>query len=293
MGEALITRRGGGEKVTIDGVNVKDKLDLITIRTSNMSISTLPYSKFDGTSVSHNGELHSMGKGTEHYKWDSTAWTQVSTIPFGAEYATAVVFNDEIHLMSGTNHYKWDGASWTQVSTLPVSLGISGGKAVVLNDELYFAVCVNYKATLYKWDGIAWTLLTSASANYVSDVSAAVLNDKIYVTFNASGAVNETQFHEFNGTQLVRAASGGHTSLESNCVVTFDGAIHLIGSSSSDYYTLHDKWDGETFTRLKSLPLEYSAGNAVVHNGYINLVGGYNSRTAHYALDVDDYRKVI
>ena len=48
----------------------------------------------------------------------------VSTLPYAFHSGSAVVYNNEIHILGGyelvsKNHYKWDGISWTEVSTLP------------------------------------------------------------------------------------------------------------------------------------------------------------------------------
>ena len=65
----------------------------------------------------------------------------VSTIPFNFYYGSAVVYNNEIHVLGGSSsakvHYKWDGSSWVEVGTLPVNhYGVA--KAVVYNN-----LCVN------------------------------------------------------------------------------------------------------------------------------------------------------
>ena len=138
------TLGGGGAKVTIDGVKVKDKLDLIT-ELMDVSGSTLPYNFYYGCAVVLNNEIHILGgyygsSGTSHYKWDGSSWTSVSTLPYEFYKGCAVVLNGEIHILGSGNssynrsHYKWDGASWTSVSTIPYRF--YSGSAVVLNNEI-------------------------------------------------------------------------------------------------------------------------------------------------------------
>ena len=101
---------GGSEKVTIDGVKVRDKMDLGMIF-STLFGSTLPYKFHQGSAVVLDGEIHILG-GSKHYKWDGSTWTSVSTLLYNLYYGSAVVLNREIHILGGldsvanTKHYK-------------------------------------------------------------------------------------------------------------------------------------------------------------------------------------------
>jgi hypothetical protein len=70
------------------------------------------------------------------YRWSKA---EASTIPYNFWGGSAVVFNNEIHILGGTNiytkHYKWDGSKWASVSTLPCRFDNSS--AVVLNNEIH------------------------------------------------------------------------------------------------------------------------------------------------------------
>ena len=65
-----------------------------------------------------------------------------STLPYGFYNGSAVVYNNEIHILGGDydsatykNHYKYNGSSWTKVSTLPYQS--YNGEAVVCNNEIH------------------------------------------------------------------------------------------------------------------------------------------------------------
>ena len=63
-----------------------------------------------------------------------------STLPYDFYNGSAVVYNNEIHILGSsgsdsTKHYKYNGTSWVSVSTLPYSF--SNGSAVVLNNEIH------------------------------------------------------------------------------------------------------------------------------------------------------------
>ena len=63
----------------------------------------------------------------------------VSTLPYAFQDGSAVVLNNEIHILGGQSfggyHYKFNGSSWTSVSALPYDF--YRGSAVVLNGEIH------------------------------------------------------------------------------------------------------------------------------------------------------------
>ena len=64
-----------------------------------------------------------------------------STLPYNFYAGSAVVLNNEIHILGTyntgnyTKHYKYNGKSWSSVSTLPYNF--YNGSAVVLNNEIH------------------------------------------------------------------------------------------------------------------------------------------------------------
>ena len=115
------TAGGGGSSVIIDGTEFKGILELSASTTPTKSVSTLPY---------------------EFY------------------YDSAVVYNDEIHILgdysgeSLNSHYKWNGSSWTSVSTLPYLF--YKGSAVVYDNEIHILGSYSNTKMHYKWNGSSW-----------------------------------------------------------------------------------------------------------------------------------------
>ena len=76
----------------------------------------------------------------------------VSTLPYSFYIGSAVVYNNEIHILGGDNnytkHYKWDGTSWTSVSTLPYNF--YNGSAVVYNNEIHILGSSSSNYTAHK-----------------------------------------------------------------------------------------------------------------------------------------------
>ena len=91
-------------------------------------------------------------------------WSSVSTLPYKFRNSSAVVYNNEIHILGSavsgneTKHYKYDGSTWTSVSTLPYNF--YWGSAVVLNNEIHILGSYgdnSYKTKHYKYDCSTWT----------------------------------------------------------------------------------------------------------------------------------------
>ena len=76
------------------------------------------------------------------FKLEQCVDENVSTLPYQFYFGSAVIYNNEIHILGSynsssdyTNHYKYDGSTWTNVSTLPYNF--YEGSAVVLNNEIH------------------------------------------------------------------------------------------------------------------------------------------------------------
>ena len=87
-------------------------------------------------------------------------WNSISTLPYEFYHGSAVVYNNEIHILGGsgnkTAHYKWNGTSRTSESTLPYPFYQSS--AVVYNNEIHILGSYNssYYTAHYKWNGSSW-----------------------------------------------------------------------------------------------------------------------------------------
>ena len=142
VGKNLITGTYVPQVVKIDGVTVTEDLNLLSALT-DFKFPELPYNFYYGSAVVLNNEIHILGGSggdQNHYKFNGTSWTKVSTLPSKFYCGSAVVLNNEIHILGGfiyntTGHYKLNGTSWTKVSTLPYEFYY--GSAVVLNNKIH------------------------------------------------------------------------------------------------------------------------------------------------------------
>ena len=64
---------------------------------------------------------------------------EVSTLPYGFLWGSAVVFNNEIHIVGRHNslngHYKWNGSAWLEVAILPYVF--LHGRTVIFKGEIH------------------------------------------------------------------------------------------------------------------------------------------------------------
>ena len=129
----------------------------------------------------------------------------VSTLPYNFSTGSAVVLNDEIHILGSsgggstgfTNHYKFNGTSWESVSTLPYNF--STGSAVVLNNEIHILGSIYYDSgylyakKYYKFDGSSWIDAHALPYEFHSG-SAVVLNDAVHILGGGSSSYNTNHY---------------------------------------------------------------------------------------------------
>ena len=251
------------------------------LKVLNKSVSTLPYSFYNGCAVVLNGEIHILGSNdssnyTKHYKWNGSSWASVSTLPYDFYYGSAVVLNGEIHILGGdtypyTQHYKWNGSSWISVSTLPYNF--YNGAAVVLNGEIHIlgSGANNNPTRHYKWNGSRWTSVSTLPYNFYQG-SAVVLNNEIHILGGVGGY---TSHYKWNGSSWASVSTLPHKFYYGSAVV-LEGSIHILGTSYSSYNTSHYKWNGSSWTSVSTLPYNFYKGSAVILNNGIHILGSIN-----------------
>ena len=79
----------------------------------------------------------------------------------------------------------------------------------------------------------------------------------------------------------------------SNAVV-YNNEVHIMGSANSSHYTKHYKWDGNTWTFVKELPIFFYDGQCVVYNNEIHILGSedFDYGSIHYKWDGNEWISV-
>ena len=210
----------------------------------------------------------------------------VSTLPYALTYGTAVVLNNEIHILGGgsdlTNHYKFNGTSWESVSTLPYSF--DRGSAVVLNNEIHILGGGTDLTGHYKFNGTSWESVSTLPYGLISG-SAVVLNNEIHIL---GGTRVETNHYKFNGTSWESVSTLPYAFTYGSAVV-LNNEIHILGGTpietGSD--TNHYKFNGTSWESVSTLPYAFTYGSAVVLNNEIHILGGLGFETNHYTASPD------
>ena len=300
---------GGGAKVTIDGVKVKDDLSLISSNIENFMLggSSSGWSK-NFTPV----KLAVLNDGIylyRSYKYlykieDDTSGTKPVIVSSGSgndsnvavQHVNIVELNNEIHVIGGNDnavHIKWNGNAWVTVSTPPY---IAAGQAclVVLNGEIHLLGGGSYgtvnASKHYKWNGNAWTEVSTLPTGGLYDGCAVVLNNEIYIMQTDS---DFKSMYKWNGSAWTKVSTLPYNGQGSVCAEVLDGKIHIMGAYKT-YETSHYVWDGTSWEKIINLPTSSNYGDTVVYKGQINYVssGAYSTQyTQHYIVGVQTYRK--
>ena len=254
-------------------------------------------------------------------------WESASTLPYNFCKGSAVVYNNEIHILggygNGTAHYKFDGSNWISVSTLPLYFA-SKDLAVIFNNEIH--ILKNKKH--YKFDGSTWSEVSTLPYD-IYQSSAVVFNDELHILgydgesdvifhykwdgsswssvstlpyklYNGSAVVYNNEIHILGGE-----SSGDYTKhykwngsswskvstlpydMSYGSAVVYNNEIHILGSHDDSFYKYHYKYDGSTWSEVSTLPYSFNRGSAVVYNNEIHILGGYGNETAHYSYHIE------
>ncbi len=248
----------GTKRVDVAFSGVSSYFDVSVVLRS--LLKKLPYDFYGGEAVVYNNEIHILGGsspyGTNHYKWNGSSWTSVSTLPHAFRSGCAVVYNNQIHILGSTEyntkHYKWNGSSWTSVSTLPYAF--SSGCAVVYNNEIHilgsYTDSGNEKKH-YKWNGSSWTYVSTLPYNFSSG-SAVVYNNQIHILGGFSSFITPSQYHyKWNGSSWTSVSTLPYPFAVCPSVSWDSGTgdeIVILGAHGSSYRKYDAQWDGTTWT---------------------------------------------
>ena len=259
---------------TIDGVVQKENLALRSMITSFLGTS-LPYDIDIGSAVVLNNEIHILGGNggdQNHYKFNGTSWTKVSTLPYTFYGGSAVVLNNEIHILSGStntykqNHYKFNGTSWTKVSTLPDVTSFHSSVVILSNTLYIFAIpSSSSDRYLYKFNGTSWTKLDKSVLSFFGSGSALIAYQNEIHILGGSGTLSS--HYKFNGASWTKVSTLPYEFRECVAVVLND-EIHIMGSGVNGYAIVpspkHYKFNGSSWTELNNLPINITGSNAVL-----------------------------
>ena len=168
----------------------------------------------------------------------------VSTLPYGFSQGSAVVLNDEIHIMGSyngaTSHYKYNGTSWESVSTLPYNF--YEGSAVVLNDEIHIMGSDYYNGSdrlytnkYYKFNGSSWAKVRTLPYSFYGG-SAVVYNNEIHILGSDDGNYQKKHYlvRPDNRHIATMLPKGAHILLSDNENIVYASSAKRISSNIAE-----------------------------------------------------------
>lgn len=253
---------------------------------NNVSNNSAP----PAAAVVYRNEIHLLGgAGNEteniyHAKIDVKTGTvaDVGTLPFKFDIGSAVVLNDEIHLLGSNKepnkHYKWDGETWTQVSTIPFSVYYT--VAVALDGEIHLISGANNSVAHYKWNGETWTQVGTVPLTYSTRKAAVVVDGEIHYLVSLTVAGNDNYHYKWNGETWVNLGKLPCDIRGYKNAVSFDDMIFMHDADNSMwYYTWTEsanKWNN--YKNANDVTSEDSPCN-VYFGGWHDIGGGSNPVT--------------
>ena len=222
--------------------------------------------------VVFNGEIHLLGcyvdKKSTHVKWSGASWTSVGKLPFRGSDVGYVVYNNEIHKISGegtyNSHHKYDGTEWVQIGKAPYST--TGHHLVVYNGKIHTIV----NGTHYTYDGTEWSTIDdtvpyNTNANHIM----AVYNNEIHLLGGSMYGTSQLHY-KWNGTEWTSVSTlpigierYTITSKVGGDAFEYNGCLHIITNTN------HYKWDGTEWTVASTLMSTASGNRAAVHSNCI------------------------
>ena len=260
-------------------------------QTQDVKVKVIFKRDIDWTALSHVTVIDGDVQHKDLNLKSATMPIPVSTLPYEFKNGSAVVLNDEIHILGSgvsgneTKHYKYDGSTWTSVSTLPYNFYDSS--AVVLNNEIHIlgsGVSGN-DTKHYKYNGSEWVEVSTLPYSFYYS-NAVIFNDEIHILGGNGG---ETKHYKYNGSDWVEVSTLP-CNLLNGTVVIYNNEIHILGGR---YTEKHYKYNGSEWVEVSTLPYNFISGSAVVYNNEIHILGGSSTNDGKKHYLAENYTKTI
>ena len=207
----------------------------------------------DGNPLDYDFDLRYVGM-----NWEENS--NLGTIPYSFYHGSAVVYNNEIHILGGlngsTNHYKWNGSSWSKASNkLPFSFYY--GCAVIYNNEIHILGSGSASRSHHKWNGSSWVSVSTLPYDFSSS-SAVVCNNKIHILGSGYNNYNKAHY-SFDGSSWKQELSLPYPFIYGTAAA-FNNEIYILGGNESAYYRNHYRFNGNSWTSVGQPPynVQYS-----------------------------------
>ena len=277
----------------------------------------LPYS-FDGSDVVvYKNELHLLGGSSndskKHYQIGNhlafeysydTDWgiyKSISTLPYEFYGHTALVYNNEIHILgSGVGgeedmkHYRWNGYGWYEVSTLPHSVYSYYGDhdntlVIVWNDEIHLFGGEAAPDEHYRFHNNNW--IKEPNLPFVLNYAAEgiIFNNELHIFTSFEHYKYNNDINDWETLPNLPFEIGQTLS-----PIIFNNKIYIFDWGGTQY----SSWNGNEWEDPASLPDDGVFGSSVVINNKLHLFGSeensgdYTKGKRHYIYNGTNWESI-
>lgn len=258
----------------------------------------LPIEYYGGSAFVYNNEIHVLGGGDYHIKYDNynSAWKKVSDLPYNIYYPATVIHDDKVFIFGGygqTYEYypssdvdqnaddrilMWDGSgalaiNWTKMSDLPYQFW--GGCALVHNNKLHI---LGSGTNHYYLNSNIWNSVSTLPFN-PSHGCAVEYNGEIHLIGSDVSGNKRKHYKYTNDTQWDEVSTLSYDFSNGRAIV-YNNAIHILSGTN------HYKWDGTSWASVSTIPYDFYNGCAVIYDNCIHILGSTgSSKYNHYKWD--------
>ena len=167
-------------------------------QTQDVKVKVIFKRDIDWTALSHVTVIDGDVQHKDLNLKSATMPIPVSILPYEFKNGSAVVLNDEIHILGSgvsgneTKHYKYNGSEWVEVSTLPYSFYYSN--AVIFNDEIHILGGNGGETKHYKYNGSEWVEVSTLPCNLLNG-TVMICNNEIHIL----GGRYTEKHYKYNG----------------------------------------------------------------------------------------------
>lgn len=187
-------------------------------------------------------------------------------LPRKFKEVSSVICNNKIHILGDTYHYRLVDGEWEEVSTIPYPIKYDTASIWFTNTIYIITDSSNYRAT-YAWRDGKWEVENGSSIDTCHVVYAHIGGGGVIYALGKKNTSSNFNFYKYsNGWSSQTNIS---YDFRDGIAVTYNSAIHVIGSSVEDHCQKHYKWDGSQWSYVSTLPIKVHYGKAVVYDNKI------------------------
>ena len=150
--------------------------------------------------------------------------------------------------------YRLNGTNWDRITNIT-----SDAKFIISYDNSLYAFTDEY---VYKYNGTSWVNITG-STRYFCNITT-IYNNQLCI-FSGNNSQTSNNLNMFNGSTFTRLCSATvldstSTEILIQCMVTYNGEIHMFGSRSGAYHMVLKTDSNNKYTwQTSKVPIDNNA----------------------------------